>query len=710
MTLFGGARTYEFGPFRLDPAERLLLRGGRPVALTPKAFDLLAYLVERPGRLVDKQALMAVLWPDAVVEEANLAYNVSAVRKALGDGQEGEQFIQTVPTRGYRFVAPVREVSAKPTTAPAGRRIRPGALAAMAFATGGLLVGIVLWPMRRFDRAPRPVVRFELPLAVALTELTTPAVSPDGTRIAYVARSGEEGQLHVRPLASLAATPLAGTGGARQPFFSPDGRAVAFYTAGFLMKVDLSTGHVTRLCPGTVLHGRGGTWGEDGRIYFARSSRSGLSVVSADGGQTQALTELGSDIAHGWPELLPDGRHVLFSRWERGALDEAKIEVLTLSTGERRTIVEGGFGARYLTTGHLVYVRQASLLAVSFDLRALQVRGTPVRVLESVGVWPNGAALWSVSRDGTLVYCPGSLLRRQSELVWVEGAGRQERPIAAPPAFHIDPRLSPDGRRLVVGSSGGVQTEVWAHAFDRGTWTRLTTDPGYGAAPVWHPGDPNRVVFTSGQPPGQGDLYSIPADGSDRAALLHHSPHFKFATSSAPAARLLSFVELRPDTKSDIWLLHLDGKPAARLFLQTPFDEESPALSPDGQWLAYDSDESGRPEVYVRPVVAADRKWQLSIDGGDRPRWSGDGRRIVFRSGRRMMAVDVTTVASFAPGSPRVLFEGEFEPGGTSTANYDVTADGRRLLMIKPAATSSTPSRLVVVENWFAELQEKLGP
>jgi serine/threonine-protein kinase len=155
----------------------------------------------------------------------------------------------------------------------------------------------------------------------------------------------------------------------------------------------------------------------------------------------------------------------------------------------------------------------------------------------------------------------------------------------------------------------------------------------------------------------------------------------------------------------------MDGdKPDARPFAQTPFAEESPALSPDGQWLAYDSDESGRAEVYVRPVAATDRRWQLSIDGGDRPRWSGDGRRIAFRSSRRMMAVDVATGASFAPGKPRRLFEGDFEPRGTATANYDLTADGRRLLMIKPAATSPVPSRLVVVENWFAELREKLAP
>lgn len=702
---------HEFGPFRLEPMERLLVRDGRPVALTPKAFDLLVYLVERRGRLVEKHAIMAALWPDAAVEETNLTYNVSALRKALGDRHGGEQFIQTVPTRGYRFVAPVRELAAAPAAPSTAGRMRAVAVVAVALAAAGLVGGIGMWLVRRLNRVQQRVVRFELPMTVPLADLSAPMISPDGSQIALVARGAEESQVHLRPLASLDATPLSGTGGARQLFFSPDGRALGFYAGGFLKKVDLATGHVTRLCPATQL-GRGGTWGEDGRIYFAPSFHTGLSVVSAAGGQAQTLTELGPrEIAHGWPDLLPGGRHLLFSRLDSEGLDEAKIEILTLATGERRTVLEGGFGGRYLSTGHLVYMRQASLLAVPFDVHTRRVQGTPLRVLEGVGVWPNGAAFWSVSRDGTLVYCPGLLFGSRSELAWIDRVRKQEQAIPAPPAVHIDPKISPDGRRLAIASNPDLQMDVWVNDFDRGTWTRLTTHLGADSAPVWHPRDPDRVVFSRDRhpvPQAEANLFSVAADGSGSAELLYRSPYRKFASSSAPASRLLAFTELHPETKADIWLLSFDGTPVARPFLRTSFSEAFPALSPDGRWLAHDSDESGRFEVYVRPVAAAQRKWQLSAEGGDRPRWSADGRQVVFRSGRRMMAVDVAVSPSFAAGTPRVLFEGEFDLGGHSTPNYDLALDGR-LLMIKSTRTPAAPSRLVVVVNWFAELRQKVG-
>jgi DNA-binding winged helix-turn-helix (wHTH) protein/Tol biopolymer transport system component len=704
---------FQFGPFRLDPAERLLLREGRPVALTPKAFDLLLYLVQRPGRLADKHALMTALWPDAVVEETNLTYTISAVRKALGDGNDGEQLIQTVPTRGYRFVAPVRELALEPPARPSGAGI--GKVALVAGGLAAVLVGAFF--VGRWNKAApttHPIVRFELPVAVGLQEISIPAISPDGTRIVYSGPAGAEPQLFMRTLDGLQVTPLAGTVGGRQPFFSPDGRAIGFVGSGGLMTLDLASGRLARVSS-SGRFSTGGAWGSDGRIYGGRVAPRGISVVSADGGEPAALTKLADkEIAHGWPELLPGGRHLLFSVWEGDDADDARIEILSLDTAERRTVLRGGFCARYLPTEHLVYARGGALYGVAFDPRSLQVRGTPVRVLEGLGVRSNGAALFCVSPNGTLVYHPGGVLSDRSEIAWFDPAQGTERAVSAPPGAYVDPSLSPDDKRVALAPSFGARyQDIWVHEFARGTWTRVTTSPRFEAAPVWHPLDPTRLVFTAvrqGPEPAHDALMSAPADGSAAAERLYESAFPKYATSSAPAAGLLAFVEFRPGTtKWDLWLLDLRDKPVARPFLQTQFSESCPSLSPDGRWLAYESDESGRAEIYVRAVSGPERKWQVSPEGGDRPRWSRNGRRIVYRSGKRMMVVDVAAGASFTAGQPQVLAAVPFEPGGLATPNYDITADGRRLLLITPV---KDPPRLplIVVENWFAELREKLHP
>lgn len=705
---------YEFGPFRLDPGERLLLRDGQPVAITPKAFDLLAYLVQRPGRLADKHALMAALWPDTVVEEANLAYNVSALRKALGDGHDGEQIIQTVPTRGYRFVAPVRVVSPDPSYPPARPRTRRFILITAVFAVGVLAGGSAVWLRPRPDPTPRPVVRIELP-AADVRDIGVPAVSPDGQHIVYSARDGTGGQqLYMRSLHSLAAIPLAGTAGGSHPFFSPDGRAIGFKNRGDLVTLNLASGKLSRSL-GLL---RTGAWGPDGSIYLGRAWPGGLGVLAPAGGEIRSLTTLApGDIAHGWPDLLPDGRHLLFTVVRGENVDDARTEVLSLDSGERRTVLEGGHGARYLPTGHLVYAREGSLIAVGFDPRSLRVQGSPVRVLEGVGtISMLGAhALFSVSSNGTLAYYPGGMLSPRTEIVWLEN-GRAV-PVATSPGHYIDPSLSADGRRLAVAPQYGVQgQEVWLHDFARGLWTRLTTNPRFDGAPVWHPGDENQVIYTA-QRPGRsaGDLMAIRADGSGVPELLYESPSWKYATSSAPGARLLAFVKMEAGT-GDIWLLDLRDKPAARPFLETRFSEVSPALSPDGRWLAYESNESGEPQVYVRPL-SGDGKWQVSPDGGDRPRWSRDGHRIVYRRWKReaesgapmrMIAVEVTTSPSFAAGKSQVLAEGDFAPGGPATPNYDISADGRRVLLIRPAPDQPRVP-LVVIENWFTELRQKVG-
>jgi DNA-binding winged helix-turn-helix (wHTH) protein/Tol biopolymer transport system component len=704
--------TFTFGPFRLDPSERLLLRGGQPVALTPKAFDLLVHLVEHPGRLVEKQALMGTLWPDTVVEEANLAYTVSALRKALGDGQEGEQFIQTVPTRGYRFVAPVAEMRRDDPAPRVGRRGRGMVVVAAATGVAVAVGAFVLWRWMESNRANRQVVRFEL-TTVPTDDLVVPAISPDGSRVVYSSRQGPQRQLYLRALDNLQPTVLPGTAGADDPFFSPDARAIGFFlpptatAKGALMTLELATNRLTRVCDAWGGGGvpLGASWGADGRIYFG-AGYTGLRTVPASGGTPVALTTpRPGEGYHGLPQLLPGGRRLMFVAWRSDDLDHAKVEVLTLDSGERQTILEGVVGPRYLATGHLTYIEKGGLFAVRFDPDTLRISGAPVQVLADVAAGGGGQPFYAASATGTLLYHPGRVLMPRTEMSWVSGG--TEEPIDAPPGYYTDPSLSPDDRWLAVAPHYGAHQEIWVHDFVRGTWTRPSTQ-GFSVGPLWHPLDPTRIVFTTSSPGQPGlDLFSVPADGSSPPELVYASAYPKYACSSSSAGRLIAFLEMHPDTKSDVWLLDLRDKPVARPFVQTPDWEGSASLSPDGRWVAYASDESRRFQIYVRPVSGAAGKWQVSTEGGSKPRWSRDGRRIVYRNPQGLWAVDVMADTSFSAGRPRMLVEGRL-PSGGAVANYDVSADNRRIVLIRPAKEQPTVP-LVVVQNWFAELGKTIS-
>jgi eukaryotic-like serine/threonine-protein kinase len=383
---------------------------------------------------------------------------------------------------------------------------------------------------------------------------------------------------------------------------------------------------------------------------------------------------------------------------------------VSLDGRERRTVLEGGYAAKYVPTGHLVYVRRGALMAVPFDAATLRPTGTPLRVMEGVAFYDEGEALFDVSPSGMLAYFPGGALRLQSAMAWIELPDRKRQAVDAPLGFYIDPVLSPDGRRLALAPNYGNHQDIWVTDLTRGTWTRLTVNPRFDAAPVWRPDDPAAILFSHVRGGTRvADLFSVPADASRPPELVYESPYPKFASSSSAAAGLIAFTEFRPDTKADIWLLQLGARPAARPFLRTPFWESTPAFSPDGGWLAYESDESGRREIYARAVSGTGGKWQISNGGGDRPRWSRSGREIVYRSGKRMMAARVAMGASLTVDRPRVLFEGEFEEGGDSTPNYDIAPDGR-FLMIEPSRDAGpASSQLVVIDNWFTELRQKLA-
>jgi Tol biopolymer transport system component len=578
--------------------------------------------------------------------------------------------------------------------------------------------GLAVWNLKP-SPSPQPVTRavIDLPSGQQLVGLDIgPAValSPSGTQLAYVARQSGTQQLFLRAMDSLEARPVVGTEGAMGPFFSPDGQWVGFFAGGKLMKVLVSGGAALTL--GDVgATPRGASWSRQGMIAFAPTTVSALLQVSDAGGTPQPLTRLEKgDAAHRWPEFLPGGKAVLFAAGPNSInFTNSRLAVQPVGTGERRNLVQGGMSPRYAPTGHLIYAQGGSLMAVPFDPQRLEVTGTAVPVAEGVLQSPTtGDAQYSFSTTGSLVYVPGGIQTTQSRMVWVSRDGA-EQPLAAPARAYQNPRLSPDGWRVAV-TIAEQESQIWLYDLSRDTSTRFTFEGSFNLLPVWTP-DGKRIVFESNKE-GPSNLFWQLADGSGGLERLTTSEHIHVPSSWSRDGQLLAFIEINPTTQRDIWVLRMGGPSPgsgqvheAQPFLRTPFTESAPRFSPDGRWLAYVSDESGRFEVYVQPYPGPGGKWQVSTEGGTEPVWNPNGRELFYRSSDKMMAVDIATQPGFAPGKPRMLFEGHYAPTLATSPNYEVTSDGQRFLMLKPSESAGTaPTQINVVLNWFEELKRRV--
>jgi eukaryotic-like serine/threonine-protein kinase len=523
------------------------------------------------------------------------------------------------------------------------------------------------------------------------------ALSPDGTDLVYAAHHGGLQQLYLRPLAALEAKPIPGTEGAVQPFFSPDGRWLGFFADGRLKKVSVSGGEAVSLSDAG--DPRGASWGTRGTIIFVPTRGSALQKVSDAGGTPQPLTRFEKDEnSHRWPEFLPGGDAVLFAAlYSGGNWNSAKISVQSAGTGERRDLIQGGTNPRYAPSGHLVYAQGGNLMAVPFDAQRLAVTGAAVPVVEGILQSTfTGAAQYSFSDTGSLVYVPASVQDAQYRLVWVSRTGAEEL-VAAPARAYRGPRVSPDGREVGVAIEG-QETEVWLYDLSRETLSRLTFQGSHN--PLWTR-DGKRVAFQ-----GAGGLFWQLADGSGGLERLYEfggSPY-----SWSPDGQLLAFDNGPPPL--NIWVLRLGDRKVAPL-RETTFKEGAAQFSPDGRWLAYVSDESGRYEIYVQPYPGPGGKYQISTKGGTEPVWNPNGRELFYRSGDNMMAAEITTQPRFTAGKPKVLFAGQYQPSRTPVpnANYDVSRDGQRFLMLKPVAqVEAVPTQVNVVLNWFEELKQKV--
>jgi serine/threonine protein kinase/Tol biopolymer transport system component len=596
---------------------------------------------------------------------------------------------------------------------------------------GAAISGIAIWNLK--PSPPQPVSRtvINLPPGQQLAGLESgPAValSSDGTHLVYVARQGGTQQLYLRAMDSLEAKPIPGTEGAVNPFFSPDGQWIGFWATGKLQKALVSGGAPLALAGDT--YPAGASWGSQGTIAFSPSTNSVLLQVPDAGGTPQPLTRWEEEeTAHRWPEFLPGGKALLFLAGPSAiAFINAQVAVQQVvgtgqpaAAGKRRNLIQGGIYPRYAASGHLVYAQAGSLMAVPFDPKSLEVTGTAVPVVEGVLQSPtNGAAEYSISATGSLVYVSGGVQGASRKLVWVNRNGT-EQPLAAPVHAYFSPRLSPDGRRIAV-SITDQEYQIWLYDLSRETLARFTFDGNYNGNPTWTP-DGKRLAFLSNKE-GPLNIFWQLADGSGGLERLTTSDHIHTPQSFSPDGQLLAFYELNPTTQRDIWVLRMGGPSLgsrqaaspgsgqarmAQLFLRTPFDESAPRFSPDGHWLAYISNESGRYEVYVQPYPGPGGKYQISTEGGTEPVWNPKGRELFYRSGDKMMAVDIVTEPGFAAGTPRMLFKGTYELPPFPIANFDVAPDGQRFLMLKPTEQEqSAPTQINVVLNWFEELKQKV--
>jgi eukaryotic-like serine/threonine-protein kinase len=587
-------------------------------------------------------------------------------------------------------------------------RIARGGTAARAAAIPWILVTVLAialagsWlAFRRTAVGPLPVMRLELnmPAGVEAATTNTPniAISPDGTRLAYTGGVSGLRRVYIRRLDQYEETVLRGTETVNACAFSPDGKTIAFITSDrTLKKVSIADGLVSTIAPEVDYQAGGVDWGADDRITFVRLGN--LWQVPASGGTAKQLTTPDADKNgfHSHPFVLPSGKAILFASVSGGDRTSTRIEALSVETGRRRTIVEAGGAPAYSRSGHLIFFRGGALLAAPFDPERVEVTGPTFAVLDDLSLDQLGNPMIAFSSVGMLAYVPSANATKR--LVWVSRRGVEE-PITDRSRPYQNPRISPDQQRIVVEIAGG---DLWLHDSARSTFTRLTTGETAGNTfAVWTP-DGRRIVFRT-----LTGIRTIDADGGGTSKMVAGTSVTDIPSTISPDGQTLAFIRQVSSSGGDIYVMSLATDSQPHAVVKTPGYDGGAQFSPDGRWMAYVTNESGQFEVYVRPYPEPDRKIQVSTNGGTHPKWNANGKELFYRSGNKMMAVDVSLSRDLTLSQPRVLFEQRYVFGSAQTIpNYDVSADGQRFLMVKDDSASG---RLNIVLNWFDELK-RLAP
>jgi eukaryotic-like serine/threonine-protein kinase len=588
-----------------------------------------------------------------------------------------------------RTINTPHEISAAVTASRIRERLAWGVAAVSLIGMAALAV-----PAARYLReTSAPEMRVEISMPTNSDPLSF-ALSPDGRQLAFVTSADGRPRLWVRALDKMGAQPLVGTDGARYPFWSPDSRSIGFFDGQKLKRIELAGGLAQ---PITNAVGRGGTWNADGVILFAPIGPGPLFRITASGGEAVAVTKLDKQVSHRFPQFLPGGRQFLF--YAQGTPETAGIWLGSLDAPQTKRLTAADAAGVYAPGGWLLFIRAGTLMAQRLDLDRQQLTGDPVTVADPVAFDLNNSVAVSVSATGLLAYRAGGTNRRQ--LTWFDRSGKVLGAVGSPDENTLaSPRLSPDGRRVAVSRSLQGNQDIWF--LDGTRTTHFTFDASSDTSPLWSP-DGSRIVFTSDRKGlGHGDLYQKPASGAGSEQLLWESAEVKRTADWSTDGRFILYNNL---LDAAIWILPLEGDRKPFVFLKTSFRIQGGQFSPDGRWIAYMSNESGRYEIYVRPFPRAGGQWQVSTAGGINPRWGSGGKELdyIAPDGILMAAPIAIEDAAIEPGRPVALFHTRIFGGGTDVAvgpQYDVSRDGRFLIN---TVLEDVASPITLIQNWSPE-------
>ncbi len=727
------APVVRFGAFELDLRAGELRKHGLKIKLQDQPFQILVMLLEQPGQVVTREQLHQKLWAEGTFVDFEHGLNaaIQRLRQALGDSAENPRFVQTLARHGYRFLAPVDgAVNQVPATirpvlevhqvaAKAERRNREVLAWALLAVVSLVLVALAVLYFRK-QPAKAQVVRYQIPLPdkVRLESWDIPAISPDGQKLVFAGVTPDGArQLWFRSLDSVSTHPLPGTENARMPFWSSDSRFVAFFAAPKMKKIDVTGGPPVTLCDVNGPWGvSGGTWNERGVIVISASLpgypiwHPGYPVlysVSAEGGTLKPILEFDKsrhEKFHWSPYFLPDGRHFVYFS---GVVEAGTggICLGSLDSPQTRKLISADSNVGYAPPGFLLYGRQETLLAQPFDPKTFQLNGDVITIAENVARAPdNPISLFSTSNNGVLVYAAPSWPKYQ--LTWHDRNGTRMGSVGEPGTFY-GLGLSPDERRVALfRPTPPLGTlDIWTLELASGIFSRVTTHPDDDAAPEWSPN--GRELLFSSLRTGELRMFRKVVGGGDEELLLNSEKDDFARKSSRQIAQqwlengsILFISTAGSDTTAFYLWPRAEGR-KPQLLLKTEFDKDSPIVSKDGKWVAYQSNESGRTEIYVAAFPTFAEKRQVSKDGGVQARWRNDGKELFFLSldGKKMMSVAIKTAKELQNGTPRMLFQTPTQPG-----EYCVTGDGKRFLFGEPVEEDSKP--LTVVQNWTAGLKQ----
>ena len=741
------SRRLRFESFELDLDTVELRKNGRRIRLQDQPGRLLALLAGKPGELVTRTEIQKTLWEEGQFVEFDHAVNtaIKKVREALDDDPENPKILETLPRKGYRFIALVEwiedpivesqtleiapvdvseesppilqatpiaenvpEVLQAPTAESIPSPVRDSAVSRLYWLSAALLFVAILMgglALRNSSTAASnqtPELRLEI-MTSSTTDPTSLAISPDGLKVVFVAISEGRSQLRLRSLDSGIERSLPGTDGALFPFWSPNNRSIGFFADGSLKRTDIDGGMPRALAEAPA--GRGGSWNSEDVILFTPNAGGPIFRVAASGdGKATALTEISAG-SHRHPRFLPDSRHFLYFVTGTGEARGVYVGDLKGSLAPKRLPVPADAAVEFVSPNHLLFVMQSALFAQAFDPVSFQLSGDPVRLGEQITVDAamNRAAV-SASTVGSIIYRTGSG-GGQRQFVWFDRRGQETEHVGEPDGSGIlGPALSPDGQHVAMYRTVDGNSDIWLMEVERGVRERFTMDIAGEVNPVWSP-DRRRIAFSSNRD-GAYDLYLKSISGPETEILLKTEDP-KSASSWSPNGRYLLYRSASPDSSYDIWALPFNdaGKPGTPFpVVQTKAEEREAEFSPNGKWIAYQSTASGRSEVYIQPFPAAADSLLLPIstNGGAQPRWGSNTELFYIALDGQLMSVPIRYSADsreIRPGTPTSLFSTRV--GGAVHSNdrqqYVVSLDGKRFLM---NTLTETNSPITVILNW----------